>query len=115
MGEVADMLIDGTLDAYTGEYIGKTCGYPRTLDGSLEWEHSVRSNPMQGISIYIHRNIDKSLKARHVVRKYGELFLNATTHTSNNTIAVTISCEKWKHFKKLPDEQFLTHTTFAPT
>ena len=30
MGQIADMLIDGTLDIYTGEYIGDAVGYPRT-------------------------------------------------------------------------------------
>lgn len=30
MGQIADMLIDGTLDMYTGEYIGDAVGYPRT-------------------------------------------------------------------------------------
>lgn len=31
MGECADMLLDGTLDCITGEYIGEPCGYPRTM------------------------------------------------------------------------------------
>lgn len=31
MGDVADMMLDGTLDAETGEYIGEPCGYPRVL------------------------------------------------------------------------------------
>lgn len=31
MGEIADMMIDGTLDEQTGEYIGKAVGYPRTM------------------------------------------------------------------------------------
>ena len=30
MGDIADMMIDGTLDMYTSEYIGNACGYPRT-------------------------------------------------------------------------------------
>jgi len=30
MGEIADMMLDGTLDEQTGEYIGPPCGYPRT-------------------------------------------------------------------------------------
>jgi hypothetical protein len=38
MGEIADMMLDGTLDFYTGEYIGRGKGMPRTLDGSLPWE-----------------------------------------------------------------------------
>lgn len=38
MGEIADMLLDGTLDFYTGEYIGRSIGMPRTLNHSLPWE-----------------------------------------------------------------------------
>jgi hypothetical protein len=30
MGEIADMMLDGTLDEQTGEYIGHGPGYPRT-------------------------------------------------------------------------------------
>ncbi|QOF94257.1 hypothetical protein IFJ82_09865 [Novacetimonas hansenii] len=32
MGEIADMMLDGTLDCMTGEYIGDPCGYPRTFE-----------------------------------------------------------------------------------
>lgn len=32
MGEIADMMLDGTLDCMTGEYIGRPCGYPRTTN-----------------------------------------------------------------------------------
>jgi len=32
MGEIADMMLDGTLDSVTGEYLGPPCGYPRTTD-----------------------------------------------------------------------------------
>ena len=31
MGDCADMLLDGTCDYITGEYIGGPCGYPRTM------------------------------------------------------------------------------------
>jgi len=32
MGEIADMMLDGTLDCVTGEYIGESVGYPRTIE-----------------------------------------------------------------------------------
>ena len=35
MGEIADMMLDGTLDAITGEYIGGSCGYPRSSEPSF--------------------------------------------------------------------------------
>ena len=34
MGDIADMMIDGTFDFETGEYIGEACGYPRTRNKS---------------------------------------------------------------------------------
>lgn len=38
MGEIAEMMLDGTLDCETGELIdGKSPGYPRTVDGA-EWD-----------------------------------------------------------------------------
>lgn len=45
MGEIADMLLDGTLDFYTGEYLGKGGGIPRTKNKSLEWERRKQSKP----------------------------------------------------------------------
>lgn len=31
MGDIAEMMLDGTLDSVTGEYLGEPCGYPRSL------------------------------------------------------------------------------------
>lgn len=31
MGDIADMILDGTLDSTTGEYLGSPCGYPRAM------------------------------------------------------------------------------------
>jgi hypothetical protein len=35
MGEIAEMMLDGTLDCVTGEYIGPGPGYPRTGEQNL--------------------------------------------------------------------------------
>ena len=32
MGEIAEMMLDGTLDSETGEYLGPGPGYPRTME-----------------------------------------------------------------------------------
>lgn len=32
MGEIADMMLEGILDEWTGEYIGEAVGYPRSAD-----------------------------------------------------------------------------------
>jgi len=38
MGDIADGLINGDFDFYTGEYLGRGYGIPRTGNRSLPWE-----------------------------------------------------------------------------
>ena len=38
MGEIAEMMLDGTLDCETGEYLGDGDGYPRTAN-DMRHEH----------------------------------------------------------------------------
>lgn len=47
MGEIADGLVDGTYDFYTGEYLGEGPGFPRTHNKSLPWE--------RGYDVHRHR------------------------------------------------------------
>lgn len=48
MGDIADMMIDGTLDEQTGEYIGDAVGYPRTRQkGHYNTIPFVKDNPAQ--------------------------------------------------------------------
>ncbi|WP_289763507.1 hypothetical protein [uncultured Duncaniella sp.] len=37
MGEIAEMMLDGTLDSVTGEYLGDPCGYPRSVTDGTYW------------------------------------------------------------------------------
>lgn len=39
MGEIADMMLDGTLDCITGEYLGEPCGYPRSREDGTYWNN----------------------------------------------------------------------------
>lgn len=43
MEEISEMMLDGTLDAITGEYIGEPCGYPRTYERNSAYAY-VRKN-----------------------------------------------------------------------
>lgn len=58
MGEIADGLIDGEFDFYTGEYLGKGVGFPRTRNGSLPWEKrkNNKNNPRRGVIQYVHNS-----------------------------------------------------------
>lgn len=38
MGEIAEGLLNGDFDFYTGEYMGRGYGIPRTKNKSLAWE-----------------------------------------------------------------------------
>lgn len=40
MGEIAEMMLDGTLDSITGEYLGEACGYPRSRTDGTYWANS---------------------------------------------------------------------------
>ena len=37
MGEIAEMMLNGTLDSVTGEYLGDPCGYPRSTTDGTYW------------------------------------------------------------------------------
>jgi len=77
MGEIADMMLDGTLDFYTGEYIGRGKGMPRTLDNSLPWERNQkRSEDLRckevesflnsaGIKQHLHPQVVKDYGCRY--------------------------------------------------
>ena len=41
MGEISESLINGEFDSLTGEYIGKPCGYPRSLQ--RQWKHNAQA------------------------------------------------------------------------
>lgn len=45
MGEIADMMINGDLDCYTGEYLGEGGGYPRSLDA--DYNKSIHKHNMK--------------------------------------------------------------------
>lgn len=43
MGEISEMILDGTLDAVTGEYIGEPYGYHRTYVKDSGYAHIRKS------------------------------------------------------------------------
>lgn len=79
MGDIADDMINGDFDFYTGEYIGEGHGIPRTHDKSLPWEkgksNSVKkkntSIPKHGGSHLIGRNIYSQKHGHCIIEDYG--------------------------------------------
>lgn len=76
MGEAAEMMLDGTLDYVTGEYLGEPCGYPRSrTDGTfhpnrhklqLRAKRSIRDLCKNTLKETDHTTVD------HIVRLYME-------------------------------------------
>lgn len=55
MGDIADGMINGDFDCYTGEYIGSGYGFPRTRNGSLPWEKGNNKAPANGVLAFLHK------------------------------------------------------------
>lgn len=52
MGDYAEMTLDGTLDEYTGEYLGDGVGYPRTRRSYARTDQ----NKMAGIYTFLRKS-----------------------------------------------------------
>lgn len=74
MGEIADGLINGDFDFYTGEYIGRGYGIPRTRNRSLEWEKNnytrSKNEAFNGVSKYLKRHGFKDKEISQVIVEY---------------------------------------------
>ena len=56
MGDIADMMLDGILDQYTGEYIGPGVGYPRSINHGKRFTNPQKCHdPRRGIVSFIER------------------------------------------------------------
>lgn len=93
MGEIAEMMLDGTLDEQTGEYIGPPCGYPRTLQR--------KNNPVYGITSFLSKKgITDSAEQLRYMREFSKLPDGSLEECSN---VITIQFPNFASFvgKKL--------------
>jgi hypothetical protein len=127
MGEYAEMLLDGSCDEWTGEYIGPAVGYPRSLDpdhysnqqnkrqssirynkaglpskasaanGVYQW---LRNQPLTGAG----KNTAYETRENRVIAKYGREVLHSDQGTRK--IADIISKEHWVSFIKWVKENY---------
>jgi hypothetical protein len=93
MGEIADMMIDGTLDCITGEYLGNGHGYPRTREEG--YSESITYSPKQnyiGVASWLHkRGFVKNHDIREILVAYAtHLELPHPDSKGNNNISVHI-------------------------
>lgn len=62
MGEISEMMLDGILDEYTGEYLGDTVGFPRSKDRSFNRSKGVFTEEKQKYGIYKYFGTQKITK-----------------------------------------------------
>jgi hypothetical protein len=59
MGEIADMMLDGTLCERCGEYIGNAVGYPRKCSScSKEYKKEMLLDNLPKLAMSFHRKAD---------------------------------------------------------
>lgn len=85
MGEIADGLINGDFDFFTGEYIGRGGGFPRTKNKSLKWEKSKPawyynsgrstkdSKELYGIKCFLYNNCFDYMTAHNANTVFNEI------------------------------------------
>lgn len=78
MGEIADNLINGDFDFYTGEYIGHGKGFPRSRYGNplqtrkskdLSWQKVTNYMSSKGIKHHLHPQILKDFGCNYTGKK----------------------------------------------
>jgi len=72
MGEIADGLINGDFDFFSGEYLGEGGGFPRSNHGDLDTHRTPRGhNPLKGVRNYLQkRGILKKGDQRKLMEDY---------------------------------------------
>ena len=97
MGEIADMMLNGTLDGQTGEYIGKAVGYPRTRKkGYYNSMNTSNASKRKGVRKYI-KNKGKNIE-RTIQKFYEKNYPNIDI--SNEKKCLYISTRYWIEFVK---------------
>lgn len=116
MGEIAESLLNGEFDEWTGEYIGPPVGYPRSLDPDHysnyknKWNHpNYGKNPYNGVTMWIRskyhigRRSNPQEVVQSMITKYYTEVLSKTVPTKKpyGKIAHEISTNKetWIQFK----------------
>lgn len=123
MGEISDMMLDGTLDEQTGEYIGPAVGYPRTKQPGHynSMNRHEKHNNYNGIIQYINKYYDNKLPSipknkigtwtryyHSIIREF--LKNNNIDHINNNKLSTVFNNARkaqkdWKKFKEFLEKR----------
>lgn len=64
MGDIAEMMLDGTLDSESGEYIGTGKGFPRSFTCHTQYT-KYKKNHKRGVVIYLLKLFPDMPKSNH--------------------------------------------------
>lgn len=98
MGEIADGLINGDFCSETGEYLGEGLGFPRTSNGSFQWEISDKSK-RNGIQKFLEDRGFKPNTHTEYVRKYYTIVLQKSKNYTLTKMCVNIQDDGFIKFK----------------
>lgn len=103
MGDIAEGLINGDFDFYTGEYIGNGGGYPRSYRGNPTDYVGTNSRDKKGLNKYLRINWgypqDKHSKIVNSYLKEVKMVSNNCIKTSLNSKASLVQ-QDWNSFAK---------------
>lgn len=90
MGDIAEMMLDGTLDSITGEYLGEATGFPRSI-----YDKPTITNPLNGIQNWLLKNnynrTTTGVKWTVIMRRWAIECQNRSETMSNKEIAQFVS------------------------
>lgn len=101
MGDIADMMLDGILDA-SGEYTGRSPGHPVYPGGWFGDSKNTSWKKVSKVKNFLkQRGIEDAKTQKRVLTLYGNSVKNnrPTSHASNN----------WKKFKQFVDNYLKTN------
>lgn len=102
MGDMADMLLDGTCDEQTGEYIGQPVGYPRTMQKDCYNTMQRKDNPTKGVLNFLrNKGHVKKKEQTEIIRKFLTSIDVESSNLSKVKMCETISKDFGKFIKFL--------------
>lgn len=106
MGDIADMMIDGTLDYQTGEYIGNGGGYPRTMNGR-GFPQTLKPNTQTVWNYLVQKGITVDYQKSQTIQKYGQYKGLVGKRNSKVCDFIRETPQNWKDFKWWVENQVL--------
>jgi hypothetical protein len=89
MGDIADAIINGDMDQFTGEWIGNGQGYPRSISERKRGARFRRtdfseSDKLNGVMVYLHdKGVTNAEQAHTLIKEYGKHIGHVPTAKKN--------------------------------